>query len=877
MRGRIWLLLPLLAVFSCVRETTLLPEREGPSAQVFGMDIPEDELVPDVLNVCFDDETVSRLESLTGEDGEVRPDALPGFEGVVRMHRLFPDAGKFEARTREAGLHRWYEVYYQPGVSITKAAAGAASFPGVEEVELNPRIEIVGHPEVVEVLSSPARASASSKYPFDDPRLSSQWQYYNNGTAASAVSGCDINVFPVWRTYKTGDPSVIVGVVDGGIDFRHEDLAANMWNNPEKSGDYKYGYNFTNNTFAIHPEDHGTHVAGTIAAVNNNGKGVCGIAGGNAATGEKGVKLMSCQIFDGNRQGSGAAAIKWSADHGAVISQNSWGYTTLTEPPSTLRSAVDYFIAHAGMDEKGRQTGPMKGGIVIFAAGNEDASVSGNDYGPIFNVASVGADFRRAYYSNYGSWVDIAAPGGDARKGNQILSTLPGGRYGIMQGTSMACPHVSGVAALIVSQYAASGSLTAENLEKKLLSGVTSISSFNPNYALGAGLVNAYRSIAGSGGKAPQTPSDLTLSVQSNNVRFSVRVPKDVDDGVPTTINLYYSTGAFDRVSPSLMFARFYVEDLNEGDLLEAVVTGLEFEREYYLAAAAVDLAGNISPLTARQILTTGSNHAPEIVELTAPSLVLKPHESGSMDFRIDEPDGHFYTIELSADSEGVVLDTLVRACPKVKVSGPSTPSGSYRAVLTVTDNYGLSARKEMQYTVLENHPPTLSGTFPDRIFSSRTGGTEQLDCSLYFSDEDGEQLSYSFSISNETVVNMTAQDGKFFLTPMNYGYSDVTVKGTDVRGESVEQAFRVLVRDGSRTVEMYPNPVRDKLYIRMASQADVSVSVVSVSGAVWFEGVVPVAPFAPAVVDMSGASPGAYTVYVTLGSESFRQNLMKL
>ena len=870
-------------LLSCERgkeDAVVALREEGTTAKVYGADIPEQYRDARKLNILFSDDICGRLESATSESGDVRLSSLPEFsrQGIVRMRRLFPDAGKFEARTRAAGLHRWYELYCE---SATKAAGGLTELPGVDLVEFNPTIEITGHPEVVEVCEDDGAvhqaAASSSTLPFDDPRLSSQWHYYNNGTASSAVSGCDINVFPAWRTGVVGSAKVIVAVVDGGIDFKHEDLAANMWHNPEKSGDMRYGYNFVNNSYQVTAEDHGTHVAGTIAAVNNNGKGVCGIAGGDAAAGESGVQLMSCQIFSGDDSGSGPAAIKWAADHGAVIAQNSWGYTTATTTPASLKAAVDYFIENAGIDENGNQTGPMKGGIVIFAAGNENTDVSGNDYNAIFNVASVGADYRRAYYSNYGGWVDIAAPGGDVRKGNQILSTLPGNKYGLMQGTSMACPHVSGVAALVVSKNGGKN-YTPEQLIKKLTSSVTSISSYNPNYKLGAGLVNAYKAVASGSGVAPSTPQNLSLTVQSNNIHFTVNVPSDQDDGVPNTINLYYNKADFSRISDNLQFASFYVENRNVGDSMEGTITGLDFETDYYIAAAAEDLIGNKSGLSGRIMVKTGKNNPPVIHDLKDNTISIKPHESASADFEIEEPDGHFYTLELSPGCEtGVVLDTTVRNRPKIQVSGPDIPSGSYTARLTVTDTYGLSAEKDIPYTVLANHAPAVQQKFEDVIFSSRSATTVEIHCDDYFLDPDGEQLTYTFSIDNETVVNMTAQDGKFFLTPMNYGYANIRVAGSDIRGETVEQTFRVLVRDGHSEVDVYPNPVRSNLYVRMGMETDAKVRIVSASGANYFTLEGHISPFEPIVVDMTKAPSGVYTVVVSVGASEYKSNVVKL
>ena len=428
---------------------------------VFGQELPEEELLPK-MNINVDDDLSSSLEEATGEDGYVNLSVFPSLkaQGVVSMRRLFPYAGEYEERTRAAGLHRWYVLDYDPDKPMTKAARGLV-ISGVNEIEYCPKISIVGDPVVVSY-SEPDTKASSGSYPFNDPQLSSQWHYYNSGTVSSSVSGCDINVLPVWRNYSNyvkyaGD--IIVGVVDGGIDYAHEDIKANMWRNPDKSGDNAYGYNFASSSYNIHAEEHGTHVAGTIAAVNNNGKGVCGVAGGDSKKGVKGAKLMSCQIFDGDKQGSATEAIKWSADHGAVISQNSWEYTDVTTAPSSLKSAVDYFIKNAGCDKNGKQKSdsPMKGGIVIFAAGNEGQNFSSSDYDGMVSVSAVGADYKRAYYTNYGSWCDVAAPGGDAKKGNQVLSTLPGNKYGKMQGTSMACPHVSGIAALILARYGGQG------------------------------------------------------------------------------------------------------------------------------------------------------------------------------------------------------------------------------------------------------------------------------------------------------------------------------------------------------------------------------------------------------------------------------------
>lgn len=760
---------------------------------------------------------------------------------------------------------------------MTKASDGLL-LEGIEEIEYCPRIEIIGSPELVEVVSPVTKASSNGV--FDDPMLDQQWHYYNNGSVSSSVSGCDINVVPAWRNYSTyhkykGD--IIVSIVDGGIDYKHEDLQANMWKNPDKTGENVYGYNFASDTFVVTPDDHGTHVAGTVAAVNNNGTGVCGVAGGDTKKKISGAKLMSCQIFDGKASGSGAEAIKWGADHGAVISQNSWGYPDLHTMPSSVKAAVDYFEKYAGLDENGKQVGPMKGGLVIFAAGNEGRSTSSNDYEKVLTVTSVGADYKRAYYTCYGSYADVIAPGGDAKKGNQVLSTIPGNKYGKMQGTSMACPHVSGLAALVLARFGGDG-YTPAALRKQIEDNVTDISSFNVGYELGKGLVNAYRSLGASGGKAPEVPTGLSVSAQANNISFSVKVPRDSDDGTPTSIYIYYSTSDF-STTKGKSFGMFYVEDLKAGSELTGTITGVEFETEYHIAAVAGDLAGNKSSVSPRVRVTTGPNSAPVINTESPLDIKVKPHEKTSADFEIVEPDGHFYLIDLETDSEAAVLDTLVRNMPKIRLTPSLAPTGNYTARLKVTDIYGLSSEVTYNYEVLPNHAPVVAKPFENLIFNSRAAEVKELNASEYFSDEDGEELAYTFEFSHPDIANMTYSGGKFLITSMSYGVSDIKVTGTDVRGESVSQSLKVLVRSDAVALSLYPNPVVDIMNIRVGNDvADLKLTIVSALGSVVYEGeFTDVSPFTALEVDLTDVAPGTYTAVVVMDGTEYKQQIVKL
>ncbi len=439
------------------------------------------------------------------------------------MERLFADNGCAE-RTRKAGLDLWYIIRFEG--SAEQVAEDFGEIAGVNHVEIPRRITKVGG--MSRKSGTPWRKlmalpkAAPSNYPFNDPLFGGQWPLYNDGTInANAQAGADINVLPAWEK-TAGRSDVIVAVVDEGVEYTHPDLAGNMW-----SG---IGKNFCDrdNDDITWGEGHGTHVAGTIAAVSNNGIGISGIAGGTG--GGNGAKIMSCEIFhptDGHYDANSNAtadAIKYAADNGAVICQNSWGYAAgalsydqWSSADRATKEAIDYFIRYAGMSPDGEtQTGPMAGGVVIFAAGNEYSRLASYPaaYDACISVASISCTYEAAWYTNYGSTVDICAPGGgdeanfvnlisydegynlstiptNLQNGDSFVYTYANGEtetktidyvsstvgYGYMMGTSMACPHVSGVAALIVSQFGAPG-FTNEQLKEKLFSTARDIDSY---------------------------------------------------------------------------------------------------------------------------------------------------------------------------------------------------------------------------------------------------------------------------------------------------------------------------------------------------------------------------------------------------------------
>lgn len=515
-----------LALTGCSDSLSTIDSSEGKADITIPSDAEAGELLikfaPEMSSILDQAQMSKTRSGKATRSGIPSTDEVLDILGSYSFERVFPVDANTEARTREAGLHLWYTVKFDKSTDLKAAAERLKQLGEVTKVQTNGRIKRAYNTDSKRIylsdkaLQQKATRAAASGEP-NDPGFAYQWHYRNlgagnygfenlNDNQAGAEAGCDVNAVEAWKTC-VGDPSIIVAVLDEGVMYTHPDLAPNMWCNPGETsqgakadgdgngyeGDL-HGYNFVEESGNITWSDandsgHGTHVAGTIAAANNNGVGVSGVAGGDG-TPNSGVKIMSCQIFSGQNSvtlAGEARAIKYAADNGAVILQCSWGYNSsesselsgYTPGPATEKEwaetyplekeALDYFINNAGSPN-----GVIDGGIAVFAAGNEYA---GNPafpgaYSKCVSVASLAADYTPACYTDFGSLVTLSAPGGDleyygkigetedeywAETGEQkgaVLSTLvKNGQpaYGYMEGTSMACPHVSGVAALGLS------------------------------------------------------------------------------------------------------------------------------------------------------------------------------------------------------------------------------------------------------------------------------------------------------------------------------------------------------------------------------------------------------------------------------------------
>lgn len=543
---------------------------------------------------------------------------------AVSMTRVFPYAGKNEAKHKAFGLDLWYDVHYEAsGMKLAQARNLFRSAEGVSYAQRIPLYKPIGGERFLEV--SPAAvakaAKAASTMPFNDPLLNDQWHYNNDGHIAGTKVGADANVFKAWETGVTGSKDVVVAIIDGGFQVDHPDLKDNVWiNTAELNGkpgvdddgdgyvDDIYGYNFVINSSDINAHSHGTHVAGTVGATNNNGIGVCGVAGGS--DGKGGVKMMVCQVFDSRASSSAVAdfgaAIVYAADRGASIAQCSWGASVADDEDKSVTEAVDYFTKNGGGDK-------MNGGLCIFAAGNNGEE--GNYYpGCLDKVVAVGSmapDGSVAYYSNRGKWVDVTAPGGLEDNGQQygVLSTLPNSTYGYNEGTSMACPHVSGIAALILSKYG-NKQFSNETLRTLLTTSVNDLYTQNPEYEglMGSGYIDAYKALQGKEGSVPEAVADFTVTASHDNALIEWVIPETEEKSIDHHV-IYYSTEAFSATDDlnKLSSATVDTKFKYSGDKMSYEVEGLKASTKYYFAIVAYNRWGKASAVSPIKEATTNA------------------------------------------------------------------------------------------------------------------------------------------------------------------------------------------------------------------------------------------------------------------------------
>lgn len=797
--------------------------------------------------------------------------------GIYKIEPLFPHNERFAARHKKAGLDRWHIVSFNPEVPVAKA---------------HNEFSKIGITEIVDYM--PVIATTQSTALFNDPYLGYQWHYYKEGSSVG------INLDKAWEI-TTGKENVIVAVLDGGIDYKHEDLKDAMWiNMAERNGntgidddnngyvDDVYGYNFTaasNNSMTgiLSADDHGTHVGGTVAAVNNNGKHGAGIAGGNGTS--KGVRLMTCQTIEGNKGAYIGNAFVYAADNGAVITQNSWSLIEVTETPKHIIEAIDYFNTYAGLDENGNQVGPMAGGVSIFAAGNDNSA-----YGypgmekNVIAVAATGPSGIKASYSNFGEWVDIAAPGGDGGGEGSVFSTLPDNQFGAMQGTSMACPHVSGVAALIVSKYGGAG-FTNEALKQRLLTSADEqkLYSKNENYLdgkkLGAGMLDAYAALMPN--STPDVVETFEATVKSNFI--TAKWEATFTNDLPTYgYKIYWHNKDLSEFDPSdpeadaIKYTYIKGEGTEAGTEMSHTFAVPFFNEDVYMRIQAINTFGEASALSKQITVHTEINYGPEFTPGDDINISLKSFDKKEYEFTVSDPDGH--KVNRCEFDGGSAAATHSQTGNKVTVSidATKTTPGEYKAMLHATDEYGGASTLYINYTILPNTPPSSIKDFDNTVLGK--GESVTLNLTEYFADADGEKLKYEIESTEGVVADYGLVDNTLTLSGRTFGKTVITITALDGQKEKATASFALLVRDKKVPADIYPTQVSDHIYVRSGADGTYTLAIIGANGGeVYSNPSITTGPFNPYKVDASEWATGVYTILLKGNSTEYKTTIVKL
>ena len=792
------------------------------------------QLKPDVADNF--EKRVIRASSDT--DTAILNTGIKSFDGInkryraTNMRRIFPYGGEYEAKHRKYGLHLWYEIIIPEDENPEKVAAEYKKDDNILISE--PRYKIRRH----SMASSPMNVGIPN-----DPNFFRQWNFNNTGQTGG-VPGADIRLLDAWERVKTlgiKNNNVIVAVKDGGVYYDHEDLQANMWTN-EKG---EHGYNFWRDSNTIVPDEHGTHVAGVIAAETGNGKGVAGIAG-NTDLGY-GAKIMSVQILDGsNSVLQIGQAFVYAADNGAVISQNSWGYERANVYDPSDLAAINYFIREAGRDKDGnpRPGTPMVGGLVIFAAGND-----GKDdrwypayFDNVMAVAATNHYGKLAWYSNFGSWIDISAPGGDTREAGKnrtggIYSTSYSARirnnYDYMQGTSMACPHVSGVAALILSVYG-NENYTPDMLRARLLCSATPLTDFDPTNAsrMGAGLVNASAAIA----PINNTLNKITDLTSETINAVSCRLNWTVAQSEAVSYTVACAAENITEENFDLYATKPVALMQEKGTTAQITFSGLSPNSTHYIAIRYNDIQCQSSPISNVVTVTTRGNEAPIIIN-PIPDITLRDvaeetvFNIGNVFFDVD---GDKMRYEVIVDFPRIVTAKILGDLLFIK------PALAGRTEIKLTADDGNSGRTELSIpvTIEQNRAPEFKGLI-STVTLIPFSDPLVINLADYASDPEDDPIFFSLQNIKNNIANVSIKETILTIDPKRHGYIALQVVATDTYSAKTTETIHLTVEqkyapDDTDYLLVYPNPTADILwysFIVNEKSASIYIQLIDSSG----------------------------------------------
>jgi hypothetical protein len=442
----------------------------------------------------------------------------------------------------------------------------------------------------------------------------------------------------------------------------------------------------------------------------------------------------------------------------------------------------------------------------------------------------------------------------------------------------MACPHVSGVAALIVSHFGGPG-FTNEMLKAKLLGGANK-AVLPSSYQVG-GLLDAYGSMVYGDDEAPAAVSDLAVSVRANTIDCNWTVTSDSKNKPAYGFLFLYSQ---DRTAVEEATASNYANvgysvctpGLAKGEKASYSITGLDFSEQYYVKVLAFSYGRNHSAASSIIEVETLPNNAPVLTTTSETVFSMKASETVQIPIVVSEPDGHTFDVRITNGSVAEAFTKTLDGNWRLTITGSAAPEGTYTAVIIAKDQYGMESDLSIKYTIRENRKPEVIKEI-DNILLTAKGKEFQIDMSEYISDPDEEQLKYEVTISNNKVVHINPKNDILYGTALAYGTVDVTIVARDARGEQASLSFKVLVKDPSQPLSIYPNPVTDYVNISTLDLAETTIRITSSTGQLVHEENSQVSGVDPARIDMTACPPGVYSVFVSFGGNDYNETIVKL
>ena len=446
----------------------------------------------------------------------------------------------------------------------------------------------------------------------------------------------------------------------------------------------------------------------------------------------------------------------------------------------------------------------------------------------------------------------------------------------------MACPHVSGIAALIVSQFGGPG-FTPEKLLAHLYQGTRDIDVYNPEYAgrLGIGAADAYLALAEDQGIAPQAVDTLYCGNTSGVVEVTWQISADEDDGKPFQYLVCWSEDPLGQLDPGRLpegvaSVRVTVPRAGQvGDTMACRLTAIRGETRYYVGIVAIDPWGHYSGTTTVSFVSP-HNEPPMITsEYEEQALTLKYNQTGEIVFWISDPENQEFNYELE-DENHLAAATQLNDRITVKIRNYGFQAGTYRLCLKVTDSGGAMASKEFTVVLEPNESPRLQSPFENVWFGSLQE-VRTVSLAAHFTDEGPGGLSYAYEY-DPAYLTLTSGQGEFRLKPLKFGLSQVKITATDAEGLAGETDFLVMTHDYRQEVTFYPNPVMDKLNVRMGREVEGTIYLTfsTLDGQLVKKVNAPIGPFAPAEVDLSGLKKGTYVVQLKYLQETYTRTLIK-